>query len=109
MTYAAIFVSLILALCVVRIVYLNREIKTLDVATSKFSKIVEDWRSSSVKGGVAVTHEMPKEIQEALTEFEWASNARDSKKESRTIWIGAAAVAVIALGTAVVELSHKSY
>lgn len=109
MTYATIFVALILVLCIVRIIFLNREIKTLDAASSKFSGVVEGWRSSSLRGGVAVAHDMPKEIQEALTEFEWVSNARDSKKESRTIWVGAAVVVLIALGTAVVELSHNSY
>ncbi len=109
MTYASIFVALILAMCVARIIFLNKEIKTLDAASSTFSAVVEGWRASPLKGGVAVEHEMPKEIQEALTEFEWASNARDSKKESRTIWVGAAAVLLIALGTALVEISHNSY
>lgn len=79
------------------------------MASSKFSSAIESWRSTSPKGGVAVTHEMPKEIQEALIEYEWASNARDSKKESRTIWLGAAVVVLLALGTALVELSHNSY
>lgn len=109
MTYATIFVALILVLCIARIIFLNREIKTLDVASAKFSAVVDSWRTSSLKGGVAVAHDMPKEVQEALTEFEWASNARDSKKESRTIWVGAAVVVLIALGTAVVEISHNSY
>lgn len=109
MTYATVFVALVLALCIARIYFLNSEIKTLGVAATKFSGQVETWRSTSPKGGVAVTHEMPKEIQEAFTEFEWATNARDSKKESRTIWLGAAAMALIALVTAVIELSRNSY
>ena len=109
MTYASIFVALILASCIARIIFLNREIKTLDAASAKFSAIVEGWRSSPLRGGVAVDHDMPKEIQEAFTEFEWASNASESKRESRTIWIGAAAALLIALGTAVVEISHNSY
>ena len=109
MVYATIFVALILALCIVRIVYLSKEIKTLEVATAKFQNVLQTWQSTSIKGGVAVTHEMPLEIQEAQTEYEWATNARDSKKESRTIWLGAALVAVIALVTAIVELSQNSY
>lgn len=109
MTYATIFVALVLALCITRIYFLNSEIKALDKAGKKFSHEVEAWRSASAKGGVAVTHEIPKEVQEAQTEYEWATNARDSKKESRTIWFGAAALALIALITAIVELSRNSY
>lgn len=75
----------------------------------KFLGHVENWRSSSAAGGIAVTHEMPKEIQEALTEHEWATNARDSKKESRTIWLGATIMALIAFVTAIVELTRNSY
>ena len=109
MIYATIFLALILALCIVRIYYLNSEVKTLNLAGEKFSRQVEVWRAMSPKGGVAVVHEMPKEIQEALTESEWAINARDSKKESRTIWRGASLMVLIALVTAIVELSHNSY
>lgn len=94
-------------MCLARIALLNREIKTLNTASSEFSARVEGCRSSPLKCGVAVEHEMPKEVQEALTEYDWAINARDSKKESRTIWVGAVAVLLIALGTAVVEISHN--
>ena len=109
MTYATIFVALVLVLCIVRIYFLNSEIKALDLAGEKFLSRVNMWHSTSSKGGVAVTHEMPKEIQEAQTEYEWATNARDSKKESRTIWFGASAMALIALVAAIVELSRDSY
>lgn len=109
MLYATIFVALILASCIVRIYFLNSEIKELDAGASKFLSRVEDWALTSAKGGVAVTHEMPKEVQEAQTEYEWAINARDSKKESRTIWLGASAMALIALVAAIVELSQDSY
>ena len=109
MVYATIFVALILALSIARIVFLNSEIKTLDSASEKFLALVDSWRASSPKGDTALAHEMPKEIQEAETEYEWATNARDSKKESRTIWLGAALMALIALVTAVVELSRNSY
>jgi hypothetical protein len=50
---------------------------------------------------------MPKEIQEAQTEYEWAVNARDSKKESRTIWLGASAMALVALIAAIIELAQS--
>lgn len=109
MIYATILVALVLALCIARIFFLNSEIKALDLAGEKFESQVEEWRATSAKGGIAVVHEMPKEIQEALTESEWATNARDSKKESRTIWLGASAMALIALVTAIVELSQNSY
>lgn len=81
----------------------------MELAREKFASQVEAWHATSAKGGVAVAHEMPKEIQEALTESEWAVNARDSKKESRTIWLGASVMVLIALVTAVVEMSQNSY
>lgn len=109
MTYATIFVALVLALSIARIYFLNSEIKVLDLAGEEFLSRVDMWRTTSAKGGVAVTHEMPREIQEAQTEYEWATNARDSKKESRTIWFGASAMALIALVAAIVELSGDSY
>lgn len=109
MLYATIFVALILVSCIVRIYFLNSEIKELDVGAEKFLSRVENWASTSAKGGVAVTHEMPKEVQEAQTEYEWAINARDSKKESRSIWIGASAMALIALVAAIVELSQDFF
>lgn len=104
MLYATIFVALIMVSCIVRIYLLNSEIKELDAGAKKFLSRVENWASTSAKGGVAVTHEVPKEVQEAQTEYEWAINARDSKKESRTIWLGASAMALIALVAAIVEL-----
>ena len=82
MIYATIFVALILIFCIVRIYFLNSEIKELDLAASKLSN---------------------------ETEREWASNARDSKKESRTMWLGASAMALVALVTAIVELAENSY
>lgn len=109
MIYATIFLALILILCIARIYFLNSEVKELDRAGEKFASQVETWRQTSALGGVAVVHEMPKEIQEALTESEWATNARDSKKESRTIWLGASVMALIALVTAIVEMSQNSY
>jgi hypothetical protein len=109
MIYATIFLALILILCIARIYFLNSEVKELEIAAGKLSNRIDQWSSGTEKGGVAVTHEMPKEIQEAQTELEWATNARDSKKESRTIWLGASAMALIALVAAIIELSQNSY
>lgn len=109
MIYATILLALILALCIARIYFLNTEVKALDDAGEKFASQVESWRDSSAKGGVAVVHEMPKEVQEALTESEWANNARDSKKESRTIWMGASLMVLIALITSIVEMAQNTY
>jgi hypothetical protein len=44
---------------------------------------------------------MPQDIQEAETEYLWLWNERDSKKESRTIWFGAA---ILALAVGVIAL-----
>lgn len=104
MIYATILVASILIACLVRIYFLNAEIRELDVGARRFLDRVEGWVATSAKGGVAVTHEMPKEVQEAQTEYEWAVNARDSKKESRTIWLGATVMALVALVAAIVEL-----
>lgn len=82
MIYATIFLALALVFCIVRIYFLNLEVKELDLAGRT----------------------LPNE-----TEREWATNARDSKKESRTIWFGASAMALIALIAAIVELSQNSY
>ena len=82
MIYATIFLALIFSLCIARIYFLNLEVKELDLA------------------GRTLSNE---------TEREWATNARDSKKESRTIWLGASAMALIALVAAIVELSQNSY
>ncbi len=82
MIYATIFLAVIFILCIARIYFLNLEVKELDLA-----------------GGTLANE----------TEREWATNARDSKKESRTIWLGASAMTLIALVAAIVELSQNSY
>ncbi len=109
MIYTTILLALIFVLCLARIHFLNSEVKELDLAGRKLSAQIDHWSSGAAKGGVAVTHEAPVEIQEVQTEYEWATNARDSKKESRTIWLGASAMALIALVAAIVELSQNSY
>jgi hypothetical protein len=109
MIYATIFLALILILCIARIYFLNSEVKELELAAGRLSNKIDQWSFGAAKDGIAVTHEMPREIQEARTELEWATNARDSKKESRTIWLGASGMALIALVAAIIELSHNSY
>jgi hypothetical protein len=82
MIYATIFLALTFILCIVRIYFLNSEVIELDLAGRT----------------------LPNE-----TEREWATNARDSKKESRTVWLGASAMALIAFVAAIVALSQNSY
>ena len=109
MTYATVLVAVLLALCIARIFFLTRESRTLELASTKFKITVDSWASSSTRSTAVATTEIPTEIQEAQTEYEWAINARDSKRESRTIWLGAAFMLSIALVTAIIELSRNSY
>ncbi len=78
MIYATILLALIFTLCLARIHFLNLEVKELDLAGRKLSAQIDHWSSGAAKGGVALTHEAPIEIQEVQTEHEWATNARDS-------------------------------
>ena len=87
MIYLTILTAVLLVISIARIVFLNREIRTLDKAGLKFQA-----PGGSVDLGQA----------EAETEYSWLLNERDSKKESRTIWYGfglfSAVAFVIALG-----------
>lgn len=92
MIYTTILVALLLVFSIARIVYLNTEIRTLELAGEKLQARLES-----------------KNDPEAETEHEWATNARDSKKESRTIWLGCAIMSLIALVAAIVELLTNSF
>ena len=105
MIYAAIMLAIVIFSAIARILYLNKEVKELNKAAKRFGKVVDVWRDSALKGGVAVSHEAPKEVQEAQTEHEWAINARDSKKESRTIWWGVIVLSAVGLVTAIFEMT----
>jgi hypothetical protein len=67
MIYATIFLALILILCIARIYFLNSEVKELEIAAGKLSNRIDQWSSGTEKGGVAVTHEMPKELRPNLS------------------------------------------
>lgn len=108
MILATIVLSVLFLLTLLRILSISKEVKELDVASASFGKTVQSWRESSGNAENTLSPETPKEVQEAQTEFEWAINARDSKKESRSIWLGASALSLIALGTAIVELLKNS-
>jgi hypothetical protein len=87
MIYAAIVAAAILTISIWRIVFLNSEVKTLDNAGIKLKKAIK-----------------PQERQEAETEYAWTTNARDLKKEGRTMWYGLALLSLVVLITAVIEL-----
>lgn len=114
MIYATILVAALLAIAIARIIFLNSEIKTLDTAAVKFHTLVGseearypiDYTTSETYA--ASIEKLPKELQEAETEYAWAMNARDSKKGSRTIWYGCALLLLVALGAASVELIRNS-
>ncbi|OIQ73003.1 hypothetical protein GALL_453640 [mine drainage metagenome] len=81
-----IVTAVLLAASSARIVFLNSEIKTLEASCVEFQARIATWGDKS-----------PKDLQEAETEYAWLTNERDSKKESRTIWYGAALLSLIAL------------
>lgn len=107
MIYATIFVALILIFCLVRIYFLNSEIRDLDKGAGDFLRRIQTWQSSVTSRSETSTIEVPKDVQEAQTEYEWAINARDSKKESRTVWFGASVLALVAFIAAIVALIQK--
>lgn len=107
MIYATIFVALILIFCLVRIYFLNSEVRELEKGAGDFLRRIQTWQSSMTSRSETSTSEMPKDVQEAQTEYEWAINARDSKKESRTVWFGASLLALVAFSAAIVALVQK--
>lgn len=115
MIYATILVAVLLVISIARIVFLNSEIKTIDTAGVKFHALIASWEAqypidyTTPETYAASKEKMPKELQEAETEYAWATNARDSKKEGRTIWYGCALLSLIALIAALVELMRSSH
>ncbi|MEK6648038.1 MAG: hypothetical protein AABY37_01835 [Actinomycetota bacterium] len=114
MIYATILVAALLAISIARILFLNAEIKTIDMAGVKFHALIASWEAqypidyTTPETYAASKEKMPKELAEAETEYAWATNARDSKKESRTIWYGFALLSLVALVTASIELIRNS-
>jgi len=67
--------------CFIRVIFLNSEIKVLAKACAKFLAIAES--GSTIPAG----QQIPIEVEEAKTEYEWLKHTTDLKKESRLIWI----------------------
>lgn len=114
MIYVTILVAALLAISIARIVFLNSEIKILDTAGVKFHALIGSQEAqypidyTTPETYAASKEKMPKELQEAETEYAWLSNARDSKKESRTIWYGFTLLFAVALVAASIELIRSS-
>ena len=105
MIYPVIGAVLLLALAVARILFLNSEVTALSRAGEKFDQTIDTWKAQSGTGSSGIPEAMPKEIQEAQVEREWIVNARDSKKESRTVWLGGVALLLVALSAAIIEVA----
>ncbi len=85
-----------------RVLFLDAEIRTLDSACLRFGKLVKGWKETHV-----ADTSPPLNIVEAEIEYDWLVNARDSKKESRTIWLGTSALFVILLVSAVIQIARN--
>jgi len=102
--YIIVLAGLALIFSIVRIIFLNTEIRTLDAAGTqthvKFAAwVAEHPLDTATPEDFAASKAMlPQDIQEAETEYLWLWNERDSKKESRTLWIGGAITALIVCG-----------
>lgn len=101
MTYVAILAGALFISAMVRIRFLNLEIKTLKDAGFELHALIEPSESMYPTGHatghaqVESEEKKPKELQELEVEYSWLSNEIDSKKESRTIWYGGAFVCLV--------------
>lgn len=101
MIYAMILAVLLFVGSVARIVFLNSEIKTLDTTGKNLHARIDAWETenpidyTTPESYAASKAKMPKDLQEAETEYEYFSNETDSKKESRTIWYGCALLSLV--------------
>lgn len=102
MTVAAIALGILCAMAIGRVIFLNAEIRTLDVASGRFGNLVEGWTRAHPE-----SVPIPASIVEAQTEFDWLVNARDSKKEVRTVWVGGALLALILLVSAIMKINRN--
>lgn len=113
MIYAVILTATLLVLCLGRVVYLNSEIRTINNAGLKFRSLLEKWEAefpidySTSETISASKAKMPKDLQDAETEYLWATNALDSKKQARTIWYGGAILSLAGLTAAFVEITRS--
>ena len=103
MIYAVMVAGILLAISTARIVFLNSEVEILDDAGEKLQKVIEPQEVkypidyTTPETIVASQKEMPQDLQEEETEYAWATNARDLKKEGRTIWYGLALLSLVAM------------
>ena len=98
MTTAVIVFGILCAGAIGRVIFLNAEIRTLDGASIRIENLIANWQKPHLQGD-----EIPTNILEAQTEYEWLINASDSKKEVRTVWIGGAVLLLILLIIALFE------
>lgn len=102
MNIALAVIALLTILTLGRVVFLDAEIKTLDSASLRFGKLVKGWQATHIADSPP-----PSNIIEAEIEYDWLINARDSKKESRTVWLGASALLVVLLVSAIIEIGRN--
>lgn len=102
MNIALIIIAILTIVTLGRVVFLDAEIKTLDSASLRFGKLVKGWQATHV-----LDTPPPSNIIEAEIEYDWLTNARDSKKESRTIWLGSSALLVVLLVSAIIEIAQN--
>jgi len=109
MIYAVMVAGILLAISTARIVFLNSEVEILDDAGEKLQKVIEPQEPnypidySTPETFIASQEKMPEELQEEETEYAWATNARDLKKEGRTVWYGLALLSLIGMVAAFIE------
>lgn len=102
MNIALAIIAILTVLTLGRVVFLDAEIRTLDSASLRFGKLVKGWQANHLADSPP-----PSNIVEAEIEYDWLINARDSKKESRTIWLGASALLVVLLVSAIIEIARN--
>ena len=102
MNIALVALAILTILTLGRVVFLDAEIRTLDSASLRFGRLIEGWQATHVVGTPP-----PSNIVEAEIEYDWLVNARDSKKESRTIWLGTSALFVVLLVSAIIEIARS--
>jgi hypothetical protein len=79
MTLGAVFLGLMAAGGITRVIFLNSEIRALKAPMKKFLAIAQSSPDTSAQSAT--------EIEEAATEYEWIKNTRDLKKEARLVWV----------------------
>lgn len=102
MNIALVIIAILTVLTLGRVVFLDAEIKTLDSAGLRFGRLVKGWQATHLADTPP-----PSNIIEAEVEYDWLVNARDSKKESRTVWLGASALLVVLLVSAIIEIARN--